>query len=84
MIHRALNLWAAQEHGRLDEYLKTSGAATNETFWRVAQALSNLLPLRSVEKQLLDGLLARHAGGTADIAPARGMKTLDEYTEKEE
>lgn len=82
MIHRALNLWAAQEHGKLDEYLKTSGAATNQTFSRVAQALSNLLPLQSREKQLLDGLLPRLSGGPTDIGLARGMKTLDEYTEK--
>ena len=33
--------------------------ASHETFWRVAQSLSNLLPLQSREKQLLDGLLGR-------------------------
>jgi len=79
MLHRALILWAEQEHGLLDEYLRSSGAATNETFWRVTQALSNLLPLQSREKQLLDGLLARHAGGVSETDEKRKDKTLYEF-----
>lgn len=43
MIHRALNLWAAMEQAQLEEYLDKSGAKNSETFWRVAQALSNLV-----------------------------------------
>ena len=81
MIHRALILWANQEPGRLDEYLESSGASTNQTFWRVAQALSNLLPLQSREKQLLDGLLARHVSGVSD-ADIEREKTLDEFMKK--
>jgi len=82
MIHKALNLWATQEHGKLDEYLRASGATTNETFWRVAQALSNLLPLQSREKQLLDGLLARHAGGVSESENKIEGRTLDEFIKK--
>lgn len=84
MIHRALNIWSDQEHGKLDEYLQTSGALTNETFWRVAQALSNLLPLQSREKQLLDGLLARHTAGVSETGRPAENKTLDEFMTKEE
>lgn len=84
MIHRALNLWAGQEHGKLEEYLRTSGAATNGTFWTVTQALSNLLPLQSREKQLLDGLLARHAGWVTEIPEEKESKTLDEFMNKGE
>jgi len=84
MIHRSLNLWVDQEHSKLDEYLQTSGAATNETFWRVAQALSNLLPLQSREKQLLDGLLGRHAAGVSETGRRREDKTLDEFMMKDE
>lgn len=80
MIHKALNLWAGQERGALDAYLESSGLTSNDTFRRVAQALSNLLPLQSHEKQLLDGLLAHIAAGTTDREPARGTSTLDEYT----
>lgn len=79
MIHQTLILWASQEHGKLDDYLQTSGAVTNETFWRVAQALSNLLPLQSKEKQLLDGLLARHTGGISQTDKKRENKTLYEF-----
>lgn len=83
MIHRALILWANQEGSKLDEYLQISGAATNETFWRAAQALSNLLPLQSREKQLLDGLLGSHAVGVIKGEHPED-KTLKEYMTKEE
>ena len=83
MIHRSLNLWAGMEQAQLEEYLEKSGARNNETFWRVAQALSNLLPLQSKEKQLLDGLLARHAGGAEALRP-HDTKSLDEFIKKEE
>jgi adenine-specific DNA methylase len=83
MIHRALNLWAAMEQAQLEEYLDKSGAKNSETFWRVTQALSNLLPLQSKEKQLLDGLLARHAGGAETVRP-RDLRSLDEFVKKEE
>jgi len=59
MLHRAALLWAAQDRLGVQEYLATSGAAHNEAFWRVAQALSNILPLQSREKRLLDGLLGK-------------------------
>jgi len=83
VIHKALNLWAAMEQAQLEEYLEKSGARSNETFWRVAQALSNLLPMQSKEKQLLDGLLARHAGGGEILRP-RDLRSLDEFVKKEE
>jgi adenine-specific DNA methylase len=84
MVHRALILWAGQEHAKLEEYLEMSGAITNETFWRVAQALSNLLPLQSREKQLLDGLLGRHAAGVSETGRRHEDKTLDEFMMKDE
>lgn len=82
IIHRALNLWAAMEQAQLEEYLDKSGARNSETFWRVAQALSNLLPLQSKEKQLLDGLLARYAGAGEVVRP-REIRSLDEFVENE-
>lgn len=79
MIHKALILWSDQEYNKLDDYLQSSGAGRNETFWRVAQALSNLLPLQSKEKQLLDGLLGRHSAGISETPSQREDKTLDEF-----
>jgi adenine-specific DNA methylase len=83
MIHRAVNLWAAMDHAQLEEYLEKSGAKRNETFWRVANALSKLLPLESKEKQLLDGLSGRHAEGLEERRP-RDVRSLDEFVKKEE
>src|SRR5256886_687685 len=81
MIHRAVNLWSSQDYPKLDEFLKSSGAASNDAFWRVTQALSNLLPMQSHEKQMIDGLMARY-GGESQISPHK-VKTLDEYAEKD-
>jgi len=82
IVHRALNLWAAMEQAQLEQYLEKSGAKNNDTFWRVTQALSNLLPMQSKEKQLLDGLLARHSG--AEVVRPRDLRSLDEFVKKEE
>lgn len=79
MIHKSLILWSSQEGAKLDSYLESSGAKTNETFWKVAQALSNLLPLQSVEKQLLDGLLGRHGAGISDTGDQLQDISLDKF-----
>ncbi len=76
MVHRALNLWATGNHGSLDEYLDKSGGRSDETFWRVAQALSNLLPPNSREKQLLDGLLGHHG---LSVVGSPDTRRLDEF-----
>lgn len=77
MIHRALLLWSRQQAAELEEYLNTSGMKDNNTFWRISQALSNLLPLQSKEKQLLDGFLAGRAAG--EFSKKNGHKTIDEF-----
>jgi adenine-specific DNA methylase len=82
MIHKALILWTSTDHVKLEEYLKKSGASNSETFWRVAQALSNILPLQSKEKQWLDGLLGSHAGGSEVIRPD-DLTSLDKFMKKE-
>jgi adenine-specific DNA methylase len=58
-LHMAVLLWADHQQELLTEFLEKSGMGHQETFWRVAQSLSNLLPLQSREKQLLDGLLGK-------------------------
>ena len=81
MIHRALILWVGHESGKLDTYLKDSGAMSNQAFRRVAQALSDLLPVESKEKQLLDGLLASESGRGWGAKEGLASNTLDRYTE---
>jgi len=44
-----------------------------EVFWRVAQAISDVLPPGDKEKQLLQGLLQ---AGRARLAPAEGQMGL--------
>jgi adenine-specific DNA methylase len=51
-IHRAALTWERNEHEAARE---TEGAT--ETFWQVAQAISEVLPAGAGEKQLLQGLL---------------------------
>lgn len=58
-LHMAVLFWADHQQEVLNEFLEKSERASQETFWQVAQSLSNLLPLQSREKQLLDGLLGR-------------------------
>jgi len=55
-LHRAVCLWERNEQKKLAEHLdETYGAS--EAFWRVAQAISDVLPDGDKEKQLLQGLL---------------------------
>jgi adenine-specific DNA methylase len=58
ILHAALLLW---EKGRRDDMVKllhTSGFGKGDVFYRVAQAISETLPLESKEKKLLDGFLS--------------------------
>lgn len=58
ILHLILLLW---EKGRKDEmiqFLQETGFGKSEAFYRVAQAISETLPIESKEKKLLDGFLA--------------------------
>lgn len=57
VLHHALRLWEAGEHRQLVQRLAESGYGKSEAFYRVAQAVSESLPIDSKEKRLLDGLL---------------------------
>jgi len=57
VLHKTLLLW---EKGRKDEYLtllKETGFGKSDAFYRVAQAISEVLPKDDKEKKLLDGFL---------------------------
>lgn len=82
MIHKALILWSSQERGLLSEYMKKSGAQDSTIFWRVTQALSNLLPLQSKEKQLFDGFLGRDVSSAFAMSKRNDYKRMDEFVEK--
>ncbi|MCD6221375.1 DUF1156 domain-containing protein [bacterium] len=58
VLHKTLILW---EKGKKDEYLallKETGFGKSDAFYRVAQAISEVLPKDDKEKKLLDGFLS--------------------------
>jgi hypothetical protein len=50
-------LWEQEERVALSEFLNRALMGRDETFWSVAQSLSEILPDGDKEKQLLQGLL---------------------------
>ncbi|MCS6862696.1 MAG: hypothetical protein NZT92_20515, partial [Abditibacteriales bacterium] len=64
-LHRACMLWETNHQKELAEHLaQTYGA--NETFWQVAQGISDVLPEGDKEKQVLQGLLYGRKSYTLD------------------
>lgn len=58
VLHRVLLLWEKSKRSEMISLLQESGFGKSEAFYRVAQAVSESLPLESKEKKLLDGFLA--------------------------
>ncbi|MCS7288797.1 MAG: hypothetical protein NZ699_06665, partial [Roseiflexus sp.] len=70
VLHHALRLWERGDRDGLVERLAASGFGASEAFYRVAQAVSESLPLESKEKKLLDGLLTGRERLRQDVAQA--------------
>ena len=58
VLHHILLLWEKGQRDELIDVLTESGYGEGEAFYRVAQAISETLPIESKEKKLLDGFLA--------------------------
>lgn len=58
VMHKALLLWEKGQRSEMVKALADRGFGKSEAFYRVAQAISETLPLESKEKKLLDGFLA--------------------------
>ena len=58
VLHKVLLLWEKSQRDDMMELLAESGFGKSEAFYRVAQAISETLPIESREKKLLDGFLA--------------------------
>ena len=58
VLHFTLLLWEKGNQHEMVTFLQSSGYGENETFYRVAQAVSETLPIENKEKKLLDGFLA--------------------------
>ena len=57
-LHHVLLLWEKSQRDEMMRVLAESGYGESEAFFRVAQAISETLPIESREKKLLDGFLA--------------------------
>ncbi len=58
VLHGVLLLWEKSRREEMVKLLQMSGYGAGEAFYRVAQAISETLPIESKEKKLLDGFLA--------------------------
>lgn len=58
VLHKTLLLWEKSQRAELILTLAEKGHGKSDAFYRVAQAISETLPLESKEKKLLDGFLA--------------------------
>lgn len=58
VLHKVLLLWKEGRKEEMKEVLKVTGYGTKESFYRVAQAISETLRNESKEKKLLDGFLS--------------------------
>jgi adenine-specific DNA methylase len=58
VLHNVLLLWEKSQRQELLQVLLDSGYGQSEAFYRVAQAISETLPIESKEKKLLDGFLS--------------------------
>jgi len=57
VLHRCLLLWEQSERKAIGELLAETGYGGQDIFWRVAQAISDVLPEGNKERQLLQGFL---------------------------
>jgi len=58
VLHRVLLLWKLGRKEEIGRALFDTGYGTKESFYRVAQTISETLPAESQEKRLLDGFLS--------------------------
>jgi adenine-specific DNA methylase len=58
VLHYSLLLWKDGRREEMERVLSDSGFGLKDVFYRVAQAISETLPIESKEKKLLDGFLS--------------------------
>ncbi|MFN4228050.1 MAG: DUF1156 domain-containing protein, partial [Candidatus Ratteibacteria bacterium] len=76
VLHLVLILWEKGEREAMINFLQNTGWGNKDSFYRVAQAISETLPIESKEKKLLDGFLS---GKTRLI---EGIKTIKSVTQQ--
>ena len=71
VLHHVLFLWEKSQRDEMIRVLSESGFGRSEAFYRVAQAVSETLPIESREKKLLDGFLAGRERVREDMRQGR-------------
>jgi len=77
-LHQAARLWSQGKRDELEELLTETGHGTNETFYRVAQAIIEFLP-SCKEKQWLEGLIVNKDMMIKRLRETQKQKTLKDY-----
>lgn len=57
VLHQALLMWAKNDRKAISELLSRTGHIGNDDFWRLTQAIAEVLPEGDREKQMLQGFL---------------------------
>jgi adenine-specific DNA methylase len=76
VLHKALLLWEQGHRLEMVNALADRGFGKSEAFYRVAQAISETLPLESKEKKLLDGFLAGRERVQEEVEKAESQGKL--------
>lgn len=78
VLHSVLLLWEKSKRDEMVTLLQDSGYGKGEAFYRVAQAVSETLPIESKEKKLLDGFLAGRERLRDEIRKEKVQRRLSE------
>ena len=77
VLHQVLLLWEKSRRDEMIKVLQVTGYGKSEAFYRVAQAISESLPMESKEKKLLDGFLAGRERMTEEVKKEGRQARLD-------
>ena len=77
VLHRVLLLWEKSKRAEMVQTLVVTGYGRSDVFYRVAQAISETLPVESREKKLLDGFLAGRERLRAEVEQAAAQMRMD-------
>lgn len=81
VLHACLLLWEKNQRQSITEILASTGHLHNNTFWHVAQALSEILPPGDKEKQMLQGFLYGRESYQKKADGSSNGKQLNVYNE---
>lgn len=78
VLHACLLYWEQNDRKAIAEVLSKTGNRNNNAFWRVAQAISDVLPEGDKEKQMLQGFLYGRESYTKADNNVRQEKLFEE------